>query len=215
MHLRSLRGLCLLCAFVFFGVATPSQAIPVTIASFGFGGGIGVGGPGPHPFDTIYQAVSLGVGGTPPVLFDDVAWTTADVGTTVWFDSNVDDPGYDSFVSNVTNGLIDDFRQRVSFLLGGGVFSPAVSEPTYFGTLPGGNGTDLGGFIITRVGLRLDSLSFNLFDPPGPDETGTQAFFSSSVLFEADVTAVPEPASLVLLGVGTIGVATLVRRRRA
>jgi hypothetical protein len=96
----------------------------------------------------------------------------ASVGRTIWTDENTSNglmlffsgsPNFDGFVASITNGFNDWMDVSDAF---GGVGGP---ESDFFGSQVGPSGVDLYGYAIHRVGLRVDSASF---DTPGSNPNG-------------------------------------------
>jgi hypothetical protein len=117
--------------------------------------------------------------------------TNSDVGQTIYRDAT--DPQFAAFVANLTSGS---------------------TESGIFGGVLGGNGIDLAGFQIDKVGLRVDSLS--IVSPgsnPNGDGQWTDTSGQISFLFEG-VRAVPEPSTCALALAGLTCGGYLVRRRR-
>lgn len=139
-------------------------------------------------------------------------WTISesDVGQTIYRDAT--DQQFAAFVAHLTNGIDNDFVLRYP-----GTGSPNL-ESGIFGGVVGGNGIDLRGFQIEKVGLRVDSLSLV---SPGEDPNGdgewTDISGQLSFLFEG-VPAAPVPeidpagmGSVLAMVAGAIG---LFERRR-
>jgi hypothetical protein len=162
-----------------------------------------------------------GISTTLPVDLGDVAvyfdadpylhWSlsNADVGQTIYRDAA--DPQFAAFVANLTNG-IDNF---CVFSTAGS--SSASNESGIFGGVLGGNGIDLAGFQIDKVGLRVDSLA--IVSPgsnPNGDGQWTDTSGQISFLF-AGVRAVPEPSTyaMALAGLACGGYSMFRRRKRA
>ena len=135
--------------------------------------------------------------------------TNSDVGQTIYRDDT--DPQFAAFVANLTNGIDNTIVFNSS---SGGSGS---SESGIFGGVLGGNGIDLAGFQIDKVGLRVDSLSIV---SPGSDPNGNGEWTNTSgqisFLFEG-VRAVPEPSTyaMALAGLACGGYSLFGRRKRA
>jgi hypothetical protein len=135
--------------------------------------------------------------------------TNSDVGQTIYRDDT--DPQFAAFVANLTNGIDNDL-----------VFNSAGSgsgatESGIFGGVIGGNGIDLAGFQIDKIGLRVDSLSIV---SPGsdPNEDGQWTTTSGQISFLFDgVRTVPEPSTyaMALAGLACGGYSMWRRRKRA
>jgi len=135
--------------------------------------------------------------------------TNSDVGQTIYRDAT--DPQFAAFVANLTNGIDNTLVFNTS---GAGSGS---TESGIFGGVLGGNGIDLAGFQIDKVGLRVDSLS--IVSPgsnPNGDGQWTTTSGQFSFLFEG-VSAVPEPSTyaMALAGLACGGYVVFRRRTRA
>jgi len=139
-----------------------------------------------------------------PVL--DLNLTQGDVGTTFIVNSG---EAYDVFVDSITNGILDSYSWMYHSLGGSGTGGPEISLWTasnhqeenmilhiqgYYGGL---NGVDFEGFII-------DHLAFHT-DVHNPREFG--------FTIEVHGGPVPEPATMLLLGSGLVGLAAIGRKR--
>ena len=132
--------------------------------------------------------------------------TNSDVGQTIYRDAT--DPQFAAFVANLTNGIDNTLVFNTSNAGSGS------TESGIFGGVLGGNGVDLAGFQIDKVGLRVDSLS--IVSPgsnPNGDGQWTDTSGQISFLFEG-VRAVPEPSTCALALAGLTCGGYLVRRRR-
>jgi hypothetical protein len=123
--------------------------------------------------------------------------STASVGTTIWTDTSTpgtpDGPlppfgrggsSFQNFVAKITNGTSDLVMQGTRVGSGGWVNFNA--EPIFFGSQVGAGGVDLSGYVIQRIGLRVDALTI---DTPGtdPNDDGiwTDVSLRGAFLFEA------------------------------
>ncbi len=178
-------------------MVTIPVAVVVALTLFAYGGaGVGTATASPQlaPSSTVaVLPVTHGVGR--PGLFDSVTvtlclveapdpefsclfYSTAQIafgpigasasGTTVWADS--DTPGFNEFASTITDGVPNwlwiDFR------------------PT--GTPGGGTilGYELAGFVIDRIGLRVDVIAFDSEIYPGTGTYFTYFSFQGAIVFE-------------------------------
>lgn len=144
--------------------------------------------------DVVVSTIPVGLGDVVNILDSDpyLRWTlsNADVGQTIYRDAA--DPQFAAFVAHLTNG-IDNLCTANTF---GSTYGR--SESDIFGDVPGGNGIDLAGFQVDKVGLRVDAIS--IVSPgidPNNDGRWTDASGQLSFLFEG-VRAVPEPTTSVL-----------------
>jgi hypothetical protein len=72
----------------------------------------------------------------------------------------------------LTNRVNDTLLLRTRLNVAIPAMIQGVPEAGVFGSVPGGNGVDLYGFAIDRIGLRLDALTF--VSPPIPGVLLTQ-----------------------------------------
>ena len=122
--------------------------------------------------------------------------TEAAVGATTWKDATSpavgpspgEAPGssidFRAFVAYLTNGRPDWILE--TFYLGtASTGGAAISEQSFLGSSVGPNGLDLQGYIIDRIGLRIDALTIST---PGSDPNGdgiwTDSAMRATVLFE-------------------------------
>ena len=130
-------------------------------------------GAGTHAIITSTQAVMCG--GDPEgcnsnnrVTFGPI--TAASTGTTIWRDTS--SPNFDNLVALLTNGVNDKFSVMVA---NSGNFG---FETTVLGSHVGPNGIDLRGFIIDRIGYRVDGATFVT---PGSNPVGDGIWTDYSV----------------------------------
>jgi hypothetical protein len=127
-------------------------------------------------------------------------------------------PGVEFNAFGLTNYDIDGNTITITSSNSGGVFyTPAAFNGFRLfdvtGTIPsftsfGIQSSDLAGFDASRLFFTDDALSVNLESLSFAPETRLVLDFTT-----AEVTAVPEPASLVLLATGLLGVLGVARRR--
>jgi hypothetical protein len=190
------------------GMSAPAGATPVTVAQLS----LPIGGAIALIVTSVRLEIEEHTFNSGLRLFESTLFTTADIGTTVYTDA-ASDPDFTTFVGYLTNGASDTFGRWEYFNGGPGGGGSGGPESMTFGSVPGGNGIDLAGFTIDRIGLRLDALTLN---SPGsnPNHNGiwTDVSGSYTLLFQEDVPdPVPEPATLSLVATG---LAMAVRRRR-
>ncbi len=136
----------------------------------------------------------------PPAFVCLPSWTgisVADEGTTLWVDAtsptDVNDfeftPGvtsFEDFVGYITNGDPDWIVSGL--MMGGGAGGAGEPEATFFDGAAGPSGVDLAGYVIDRIGFRVDSISI---DSPGTDPNGdgvwTDASLSGTYVFEGHI----------------------------
>jgi hypothetical protein len=129
--------------------------------------------------------------------------TSASVGTTIWLDGSA--PHFAALSDLITNGVSDPFS--VMFNAGAGS-GKATFEPGFFGGQVGPNGVDLGGFVIHRIGFRVDQASLV---SPGSDAAGdgiwTDASVQGAFLFEGTCATQPSIATLppVIVSTSSLG----------
>ena len=133
-----------------------------------------------------------------PFLFQNVLVQTEDVDQ-VYIAGPTDDPaGFDLTTHYITDGIVE----YLGYSAGGGHFG--IPEARFFSSLPAGNnGIDLAGFNIDYYSLVFTSLAF---ESPGsnPSHDGQWTDYSYSAVFSVYGEPVPEPTSLVLLGLGVV-----------
>jgi hypothetical protein len=108
--------------------------------------------------DSLYGGLAKPYAG--PAVFGRHTITSADKGR-IFFDNAVTEPGFDPIAALLTNGVNDHVLFLItsvpSTLAGGG--HGADESVLFYG--PGKiNGVDFGGQSITRLGLRIDEISF-------------------------------------------------------
>jgi hypothetical protein len=139
-------------------------------------------------------------------LFDDIILTLGDVGRT--FMASTD--GYsdlDGFAERLTNGVDELFGvgSKIRVGLGGGSGISFWSESEFFASFLPPGAVDFSGHLIDEVTLTLDALTL---DTPGSDPNGDGLW--TDITAEITVTVIPEPGTLLLLGLGGLA---LMRRR--
>ena len=145
------------------------------------------------------------------ILFDGIAMTPGDVGRTFELTAQ-DDPDFAAAVILLTNGINDKFGWEAILHnpdgtpRNGSIWNS--NESKRFGSIPGGNGIDLGGFIITKITQRLDALSLT-YDP---GESYPWRMYAETTLF-FEGRPIPEPATIALLSLGSV--APLLLRRKS
>lgn len=134
---------------------------------------------GPGLFDDVTVTLCL-VGGPSPefpcLRFSPAQFSFGPIdasagGTTLWADS--DTPGFNEFASSITDGVPNwlwiDFN-----LLGGTIRS-----------------YELAGFVIDRIGLRVDAIEFDSRIPPGESVYWTFFTFQGAIVFEGRPKVAP------------------------
>jgi hypothetical protein len=141
------------------------------------------------------------------------------VGTTQY--KTAGDPQFSNLAAVLTNGSNDSLYYGHSSFDGPYGSSYNVSESDVFGSVSGGNGIDLAGFSIDKIGLHINSFSYSNnypwdwdFVSPPDSVTGSGNF---DLLFYGTPNAVPEPSTcaLALAGLGFTGYSMFRRRKRA
>ena len=113
-------------------------------------------------------------------------------GITVWADAQT--PDFPAYVALITNGVKDP--AMAMFELGGGD-GWAGFEPQFFGNQVGPNGIDLAGFVIHRIGFRVDSVSIvSPGSDPSHNGVWTDASVAGAFLFEGTCAHLPDIATL-------------------
>lgn len=138
-------------------------------------------------------------------VFDTLVLENSASGQTFTASSIADDPDFADLADFFADGINRNLAIRQSFPAGGpggGVTGP---ESFYFGT----PGTDAAGYVIDRFELTVNSLYIR---SPGsnPNNDGNWTDGNWNYTFRIYGTAIPEPATWALLGVGSL----LFRRRR-
>ena len=101
----------------------------------------------------IYLGINHGLY-TDTLLFDSYTFTSADAGKTFVI-TQAQDPDFNALVGQLTDGNSDWIACEL--WINGGVIGQAQEERNFFAPLPpGNNGTDLGGFPIDNIALRID-----------------------------------------------------------
>jgi len=141
------------------------------------------------PYDPVYA------------LFEATMFENGDSGQSYWVTSDADDPDFSDLVAFLTDGSDNLWVVRHSLPLGGSSGGYIYPESIVFGGDPG---TDaLGRWNITGFELVINSLSIaSPGSDPNNDGDWTDAGFN--VTFNVYGTAVPEPATLTLLGFGML-----------
>ncbi len=137
-------------------------------------------------------------------LFNQISFSTNDVGRTFTISSTSDDPNFAAVVNELTNGI----DQTMVFFLGNSSNQVGVgyaySESQLFAGV--GTGPDLIGYQIQSFGLHIDSLSIGSRPGGGTD-------FSGQVTLGIYGIQVPEPSSAAVILLGG-GILLYLRKRR-
>jgi hypothetical protein len=124
------------------------------------------------------------------------ALSPTDVGSTVWIDAETP-PGtnlsgldgvtsFDDFVGYITNGEPDWIVAGLD--TGGASGGGGESEADFFGVDAGPSGVDLAGYVIDRIGFRVDALSIDSpRSDPNHDGIWTDVSLSGTYLFEGRI----------------------------
>jgi hypothetical protein len=122
-----------------------------------------------------------------PIIFGSLQIGSSSVGST--FIANSSDSGFADFVNHLTNGLDEPLGFVVEWV------SFGTNESNIF---PGLYGPDLYGAVIDSINLHINSLSFAY-------EASTWINFDATVTVNGEYGKVPEPATMLLLGSGLLG----------
>ena len=137
-------------------------------------------------------------------LFEDILVTPSDVGATFVASASTD-PHFDLFVSELTNG-VDDILLTWMMGTSGGSGSREWESVLFSDSICGG--VDLFGCVVEEVTLTVNSLTL---DSPGTNPYGDGIWTDFSGDYTFSFNGIPEPATLLLLGLGGLA---LLRKRR-
>jgi PEP-CTERM motif-containing protein len=150
-----------------------------------------------------------------PILFEDFRITAAAVGDTFVADAG-SDPDFAAFAERATNGRGNFiewiFGPPFGAAPGGGGGEGTGSEWALFGRPDGP--PDFRGFTLSSLTLHVASFSAGPASSPGYEQLAFRGTLSVLGTGVQSPSAVPEPASLTLFGLGAFGLAACLRRRK-
>jgi hypothetical protein len=198
-------AVCVLTLSAFLGSASllPAEPSPTLIASFPLFQNVN----GTH---SIWTDVAMGLyypNPTPVLIYDFV--TPSEVSRTFSW-SAASTPEFSTLVARMTDGIDENINFYENGNWGGNAESVWLTG--VFGSSLSMNGVDLQGFNISRIDMRVDSLTLTT---PGRDLYGDGTWTDVGISGEFLIygSPVPEPATFTLLGLGSLAL-VMARRGR-
>jgi hypothetical protein len=193
---------------LFFSTGSPAYADSVLFSRTLVRGAGYCCAPAPTAVQLMFGVYDFAIATLNPVVFDGRLFTTADVGVTFRADA-ASDADFPQLVAALANGVNDYVGDAVLSPEGLGSIGARPESEFFAGLLPVRLGPDLLGYHITAMTLRIDALELL---PATDNQGGGTLDARVTYSFEGTPPPIPEPATLLLVGAGLVGVARRMRR---